>query len=208
MYLGVWGEAQTERVIEKSRFLGYCRRVTGEEDARAYLSSLRALHPAATHVCYGFIADSLGNFQRFSDDGEPQGTAGMPILGVLKAQNLCESLVAVVRYFGGIKLGAGGLTRAYAGVAADAVAACEKRSFEECVELCVALSYSEEGTLRRFLSERGFSVLKAEYDAKARFTFAVRKSSAEEVQAALSDRFCGKAEITLGAQYLAPFPLK
>ncbi len=208
MYLGVYGEAQTERVIEKSRFLGYCRRVEGEDDARAYLAALRALHPAATHVCYGFIADRLGNLQRFSDDGEPQGTAGMPILGVLRAQGLCESLVAVVRYFGGVKLGAGGLTRAYAGIAADTVAACEKRSFEACVELCVAVSYGDEGTLRRFLARNGFAVLKAAYDAAARFTFAVRLSEKDGVQEALRECFCGKVEITQGAQYLYPFPLK
>ena len=102
MYLSVYGETVTEKVIEKSRFLTYAAHTAGEDEARVFLDRVRALHPQATHVCYGYIADPIGNEQRFSDAGEPQGTAGMPILGVLKAKKLYETSVAVVRYFGGI----------------------------------------------------------------------------------------------------------
>ena len=116
-YLSILSGAECERVIEKSRFLTYAVHVESEEEARAYLALLREKHPLATHICYAFVADRVGNVVRFSDDGEPQGTAGMPILGVLRAKKLFETLVATVRYFGGIKLGAGGLTRAYGGTA-------------------------------------------------------------------------------------------
>ena len=119
-YKSVVGEHFAEKTIEKSKFLAYVSHAEGEDAAKAYLGKVRALHPMATHVCYGYIADKVGNLQRFSDDGEPQGTAGMPILGVLKAKELRFATAAVVRYFGGIKLGAGGLTRAYAGCAAEA----------------------------------------------------------------------------------------
>ena len=122
-YKSVAAPCEREKVIEKSRFLTYAAHTAGEEEARAFLASVRAQHPLATHVCYAFIADRLGNLQRFSDDGEPQGTAGMPILNVIKAQELYETTVAVVRYFGGIKLGAGGLTRAYSSCAAEALSA-------------------------------------------------------------------------------------
>lgn len=133
-YRSVAREAVCERIVEKSRFLGYCAHVAGEEEAREFLSRVRAEHPQATHVCYGFVADKTGNLQRFSDDNEPQGTAGMPILNVIKAQKLFETAVAVVRYFGGIKLGAGGLTRAYRQSAAELI---EKVGLAQADRVCV-----------------------------------------------------------------------
>ena len=96
-YLSVAGEYTAERTIEKSRFIAFVAHAAGEEAARAYLASVRKLHPLATHVCWAYISDQIGNLQRFSDDGEPQGTAGMPILGVLKAKELRETAIAVSR---------------------------------------------------------------------------------------------------------------
>ena len=103
-YLSVSDESSSERVIEKSRFITYCQHVESEDEAKAFLAGLHTQHPLATHICYAYICDKVGNFVRFSDDGEPQGTAGMPILNVVKAKKLFETCVAVVRYFGGIKL--------------------------------------------------------------------------------------------------------
>ncbi len=206
-YLGAWGEAAAERVIEKSRFLGYCARTAGEEEAKAFLERIRSLHPAATHVCYGYIADPLGNLQRFSDAGEPQGTAGLPILGVLKAQKLCETSVAVVRYFGGIKLGAGGLTRAYANTAADAVAAAEKRSFEPCTELIFTVDYPEVTPLLRELSLRAVPVLSRDFSVRASVKVAVRAGEAEALSGAVISALNGRAACTMGSTYLHPFPV-
>ena len=115
----VYSGRESEKIIEKSRFITYSEHVESEEDARAFIAEIRSQHSLATHVCFAFIADKLGNLQRFSDDGEPQGTAGVPILEVLKAKKLYETVVAVVRYFGGVKLGAGGLVRAYSSAAAE-----------------------------------------------------------------------------------------
>ena len=84
----VFAPHEYEKVIEKSRFLTYCAHVESEESARAFLAEIRGKHTLATHVCYAFIADKIGNLQRFSDDGEPQGTAGVPILEVLKNKKL------------------------------------------------------------------------------------------------------------------------
>ena len=97
MYLSVRGEAVTERIVEKSRFIAFVAHTSGEAEVKAFLARVRGEHPQATHVCYGYIADAIGNEQRFSDAGEPQGTAGMPILSVLKARKLYETTVAVVR---------------------------------------------------------------------------------------------------------------
>ena len=123
----VYAPHESEKIIEKSRFLTYSTHVESEEEARAFLSGVRKAHSLATHVCYAFIADKIGNLQRFSDDGEPQGTAGVPILEVLKNKKLFETAVAVVRYFGGVKLGAGGLVRAYSSCAAENLDGAEIR---------------------------------------------------------------------------------
>ena len=87
----VYAPCESEKIIEKSRFIGYTAHVESEEEARAFLAKIRKEHSLATHVCYAFIADKTGNLQRFSDDGEPQGTAGVPILEVLKAKKLFET---------------------------------------------------------------------------------------------------------------------
>ena len=118
-YLSVYSAATYEKVIERSRFIANCAHVQDEEEAKAFVAKIRAEHSLATHNCYAFVADKTGNLMRFSDDGEPQGTAGMPILDVLKNKKLFETAVVVTRYFGGVKLGAGGLVRAYTAIARD-----------------------------------------------------------------------------------------
>ena len=102
-----------ETVIEKSRFICTLKKVDGEDEAKAFVSDIKAKYPDATHNCYAYIADVGGFYVKFSDDGEPQGTAGLPMLETLKAKNLKKVAVVVTRYFGGIKLGTGGLARAY-----------------------------------------------------------------------------------------------
>ena len=202
-YTSVVGESVFEKTIEKSRFITYVAHVEGEEEARAFLSSVRERHPLATHVCHAFIADKTGNLQRFSDDGEPQGTAGMPILGVLKAQKLFETTVAVVRYFGGIKLGAGGLTRAYAGCAAEAVEAAEKRTYEMCAEVILRVDYAEVNAAIRFLE--GEEVLTREFGAGASFTVAVREAEGESFRNRARDYLNGRVELAEGKRYYYPF---
>ena len=206
-YKSVAGTHTSEKIIEKSRFLTYVSHTAGEEEARAFLAAVRAEHPLATHVCYAFIADRIGNMQRFSDDGEPQGTAGMPILNVIKAQQLFETTVAVVRYFGGIKLGAGGLTRAYASSAAEALLKTPLCLYDRCRELCVRVGYPEVTPLTRFLEGRCV-VLKREFSADAAFTVRVREGEAENFTAALSDLLNGKVQILLQDTYFSPFPLE
>lgn len=206
-YLGVFGESSFEKVIEKSRFIGYCARTAGEDEAKKFLDEVRSRHAGATHVCYGYIADALGNLQRFSDAGEPQGTAGLPILGVLKAQKLCETTVAVVRYFGGIKLGAGGLTRAYASTAADVVMGSEKRSFEECIELKISVAYPEVSACVRYLESSEAEIVNREFGAGATFTVAIREARASAFSADLIGALNGRVQIAEGRKYIHPFSI-
>lgn len=103
--------------VKKSRFIGYAQHVTTWDEAQQYLSEIKAEHPKARHWCYGFRSGANPVNERCSDDGEPTGTAGAPILGAIRGEQLSDAVVCVVRYFGGIKLGAGGLIRSYGAAA-------------------------------------------------------------------------------------------
>lgn len=194
-YKSLSGTHLREKIIEKSRFLTYTAHTAGEEDARAFLASVRAGHPLATHVCYAFIADSIGNLQRFSDDGEPQGTAGMPILNVIKAQGLFETTVAVVRYFGGIKLGAGGLVSAYSRSVSEAldnakIVRCDRAKFYE-----VVCDYSDFRRLSDEAEKRA-QITATEYGDKVTLSFTVTLENENALIEKLTDVSSGKAQIT------------
>lgn len=110
--------------IKKSKFLSYIYPVSNTEEVDFYLSALKKEHKDATHVCYAYVISSP-NTEKCSDDGEPDGTAGKPMLDIIKKNNLSDVMLVVVRYFGGIKLGAGGLVRAYSGAGSDVIKTCQ-----------------------------------------------------------------------------------
>lgn len=113
--------ASDEFIINKSRFIGYGAPAASEEEALRFLADVRSAHKDASHHCYAYIIGANMGVMRYSDDGEPGGTAGMPIIEVMKARQITNACVVVVRYFGGVLLGAGGLTRAYSQGAATAI---------------------------------------------------------------------------------------
>lgn len=206
-YLSISGNTVTEKVIEKSRFITTSRHVSGEEEAKAFVEEISKKYADATHNCYAYICDSLGNFPRFSDDGEPQGTAGMPILEVIKNKNLFETAVVVTRYFGGIKLGAGGLVRAYSGGAAENLEAAQKVLYENCAESFYTVAYADVDAALRFFTESGASVLNSEYANEVIFTVAVKKSEEEEFNSSLLNRLNGKVKIEKIKEYFYPFKI-
>ena len=201
----VFSRHESEKVIEKSRFLTYSAHVESEEEAKAFVAEIRKAHSLATHVCYAFISDKTGNLQRFSDDGEPQGTAGVPILEVLKAKKLFETAVAVVRYFGGIKLGAGGLVRAYSSSAAENLDGADIRVLEMCKEYLIEVEYTGVDGVQKYLASRPCALLSTDYGEKVLFTVAVKKVEGEIFQAELVDYMQGRVDIIEGAEYYAPF---
>lgn len=208
MYLSAFGEAIAEQTIEKSRFIAYVSHIEGEEDAKAFLARVRAEHPLATHVCYGYVADALGNEQRFSDAGEPQGTAGLPILGVLKAQGLFQTAIAVVRYFGGIKLGAGGLTRAYSSSAALGLASAEICEYDDCVSVRIKMEYSGVNAVLLLLEREGYADHEKFFGERAEFLVSVRERDCEAFCSTVRDRLNGRVEITEGERFVHPFPIR
>ncbi len=201
----VFSRHESEKVIEKSRFLTYSTHVESEEEARAFIAELRKAHSLATHVCYAFIADKTGNLQRFSDDGEPQGTAGVPILEVLKAKKLFETAVAVVRYFGGIKLGAGGLVRAYSSSAAENLDGADIRILEMCEEYLIEVDYTGVDSVQKYVSTHTCTTLSTDYGERVTFTVAVKKAEGKDFISGLVDYMQGRVETCKGDEYYAPF---
>ena len=201
----VFGEHESEKIIEKSRFITYSAHVESEEEGRAFIARIRSKHSLATHVCYAFISDKTGNLQRFSDDGEPQGTAGMPILEVLKNKKLFETAVAVVRYFGGIKLGAGGLVRAYSSSASENLSGADVRALEMCKEFSITVDYTGVDGVGKYFAANECNQLSVDYGEKVTFLVVVKKTAQEKFQNGLIDFMQGKVSIKEGSEYYAPF---
>lgn len=165
-YLTVGGPAEAEIEVKRSRFLCTVERVTDEAEARAVVDRLRKQHWDARHHCSAFVLGSDAQILRSSDDGEPAGTAGAPMLEVLRGREVSDVVVVVTRWFGGVLLGAGGLVRAYG----DAVragldeAGTLRRSL--VVEHALVVDHADAGRLETELRSRGISVLDADYGAQ------------------------------------------
>ncbi len=154
-YRTVQQQACLEIVINKSRFIGYCFPVSEEGEAQQRLEEIRKQHWDATHNCFAYSIGERGSIARYSDDGEPGGTAGLPMMEVLRQKNVTNVLCVVTRYFGGVLLGAGGLVRAYSRAASEAVEAAGIVSMRPCICYKVVLDYSRWGVLEGLLRSQG-----------------------------------------------------
>ncbi len=206
-FLSVSGKCVTEKVIEKSRFITTSAHVEGEEKAKVFIEGIRKTYRDATHNCYAFIADEKGNFMRFSDDGEPQGTAGMPMLEVLKNNNLKQTAVVVTRYFGGIKLGAGGLVRAYSGAVAENLASAKKVCYQPCTQCEYVADYPATNAILSYFSENDCTVVDTVYADKVHFKVSVKTQNLTAFNAALVNRVNGRIQINILGEFIFPFDL-
>lgn len=157
------GEYEIRNEIKRSVFIATAKGELDSDGAEEFVRSIKKRYPDATHNCYAYISDELGNSTRFSDDGEPGGTAGQPILEVLKKQGLVKSAIVVTRYFGGIKLGAGGLVGAYSAAAADAIRSAVISEKTECKRIGICSDYSDFAALEKAFSKRVCCVRDIEY---------------------------------------------
>ena len=181
--------ATSDLIVKKSRFLGFVHPVADRAEAQAIVARLRAEHPDAAHVCWALLA---GGQSAAVDDGEPGGTAGRPMLDVLRHQDLEGVLAAVVRYYGGIKLGAGGLVRAYTDAVAQALLKVEKVAILRYTELSCTLPYSLEGLLRRELAAAGATLLEVSHDQQVTLSFRIAASAAPALVAQLNEAASGQ----------------
>lgn len=174
----------SELLIRKSRFLGCVQPVAGRAAALAIVQGLRAEHPGAAHVCWALLA---GGQSAANDDGEPGGTAGRPMLEVLRHQQLEGVLATVVRYFGGVKLGAGGLVRAYTDAVAQALLQAEKLPLQRPVALRCRVPYALEGVIRRELQAAGAVLGEVQHGAEVEVAFSVAEPALEGLRSRLNE---------------------
>ena len=202
-YLTVKDAAEVETVIERSRFITSVKRVESEEDARSFVESVRKRYPDATHNCYAYIA-ARGVYSRYSDDGEPSGTAGPPIFDVIKNNKLLDTAIVVTRYFGGVKLGTGGLTRAYGGCAAQGVKTCGIVEMCLCHDCTVNLSYGDFGFFQK-LYRQELKVKNISYNDGVKVDFAIKKSAYNAFIRDFTDLYAGKNQVEIVGEAFAEF---
>ena len=181
--------AHSELLLKKSRFLGCVQPVADRPAAQAVVAALWRQHPTATHICWALMA---GGQSAAVDDGEPSGTAGRPMLEVLRHQALDGVLATVVRYYGGIQLGAGGLVRAYTDSVAQALLNAPKVRLQRLYTLHCALPYALEGLLRRELDAAGATLLEARHGTLVEVTFSLPESDAPRLVARLNEAGQGR----------------
>jgi uncharacterized YigZ family protein len=174
----------SDLVIKKSRFIGCVQAVPDRAAAQVVVARLREQHPQAAHVCWALLA---GGQSAANDDGEPGGTAGRPMLEVLRRQDLEGVLATVVRYFGGVKLGAGGLVRAYTDAVAQALLHADKLPLHKTVTLRCSVPYALEGLLRRALQQAHAQLASVAHGDAVEFAFSVTEDAAAALTARLNE---------------------
>jgi len=182
----------SEIEIKKSRFLGFLFPVHSRPQAMQHLQALRAAHPGAVHVCWALVCTGDSGLD---DDGEPSGTAAKPMYNVLVHKDVTNILAVVVRYWGGIKLGAGGLTRAYGQTISDAFRDAQLIAVEVMQELQITVAYAAEAQVRHWLEKFQAEVLDVQYDSQTRMTVRLREKQVDTLCEALTTSL--KGQVTL-----------
>lgn len=186
-----------EFIINKSRFIGYAAPVETEEEALAFLQSIRTKHKDATHNCYAYVIGQNAGIMRYSDDGEPGGTAGLPMMEVIKAQGVVNCCVVVTRYFGGVLLGAGGLVRAYTQGCVVGLKAAQVVTMEPSQRYLCEVSYPLWDKVQYGLRSLPVQLAGSEFSAAIAFTLLVREKDAEHVLAEMTRITDGRFEYLL-----------
>ena len=176
LYTTLAGEGDDSFEERRSEFIGYAKHVTSEEEAQAVVKQKKKEFADATHNCWAYVLGD-GTVARYSDDGEPQGTAGMPILDVIRKSGVTDAVVVVTRYFGGILLGAGGLVRAYSRGASIALAAAKIVTYERYAELKLCCSYSDYQKYAGVLPMFNAIIDGTDFADKVTISFAVKETA-------------------------------
>ena len=206
-YLTVASAAVDEFTEKRSRFIGAIQPVTTEEEALTFIRQRQKQFWDAKHNVYAYILDR-GALCRFSDDGEPQGTAGIPVLDVLRKEGLTDCAVVVTRYFGGILLGGGGLVRAYSHAAKLAVDAAGVVEMRRCLLGHVVCDYAQYGWLPALIGEQGGTVLDAAFTDAVTVRFSLPCEQRGYLQAALTDRSAGRLTAVFTGESFVPCPVR
>lgn len=204
-YTTVAGPGEAVYIDRKSRFLGHARPVTSEEEALSFLKTMRETYRDASHNCYAYrIRDN--NLARYSDDGEPAGTAGLPMMEVLLGQEVVDIIVVVTRYFGGTLLGTGGLVRAYTKATQEALREAQLAVMTACDTFLCSMHYSRKERMEGLIERMGGGIDELSYGADLTYTCYVPADRSEEFVKELTEMTYGEAEPVLVEQSHRPLP--
>ncbi|AMY13763.1 hypothetical protein ADV92_04100 [Limosilactobacillus reuteri] len=205
-YLTIAKNTTYEQTIKKSRFICSIARVSSEEEAQQFITSIQAANKKATHNCFAYMIGDNDRIQRESDNGEPSGTAGIPILESLKLAKIHNVVVVVTRYFGGIKLGAGGLIRAYSNTTTEAIHQAGLVQRIKQAILKITVTYALHDPLLYYLKENNLEVAGEEYGVNVETSIYVNETDLEDVKEKLINRFNDQLQITEGDQRFNEIP--
>ncbi|SFT50819.1 uncharacterized protein, YigZ family [Selenomonas sp. GACV-9] len=193
--------------IQKSKFITHLRHVDNEEDARAFIQAMKKKYFDARHNCSAYVLGESADKQKSNDDGEPGGTAGNPILEAIKKNELTNVVVVVTRYFGGIKLGAGGLIRAYSHAAVLGIEAATVLAMTPFCQLDVSVGYDLLATIEHWMRQNSIRSLEADYADNVILHLLIEPANLDAVQATLTDLTAGRVLLTAGDEQLIAIPI-
>lgn len=201
LYTTLAGEGSAEFEERRSIFIGHAKHITTEEEAMEFVKAKKKEFSDATHNCWCYLLDG-GIVARYSDDGEPQGTAGVPMLETLRKSGVCDAVVVVTRYFGGILLGAGGLVRAYSHGTKIALDAAGIVTYEKYIEFSLVCSYSDYQKYSAMLPQFGAVVDSTDFSDKVKICFAVKETLCDALKRKITEMSGGRAELgVLGERF-------
>lgn len=205
-YLTIAKNTTYEQTIKKSRFICSIALVSSEEEAQQFIASIQAANKKATHNCFAYMIGDNDQIQRESDNGEPSGTAGIPILESLKLAKIHNVVAVVTRYFGGIKLGAGGLIRAYSNTTTEAIHQAGLVQRIKQAILKITVTYALHDPLLYYLKENNLEVASEEYGVNVETSIYVNETDLKDVKEKLINRFNDQFQITEGDQRFNEIP--
>lgn len=192
-YKTVYCGGEAETIEKKSRFIATVRPVKSEEEAIAFIEEMKKKYWNATHNCSAYVIGTQGQMQRCSDDGEPNGTAGKPMLDVLLGEEICDVAVVVTRYFGGTLLGTGGLVRAYSGAVKEGLDASTVITKIQGVKLGIQTDYTGLGKIQYLLGQRGLKILDSVYTDHVELNVLIPEHEVDAVKAEITEGTNGQA---------------
>lgn len=191
-YITIRNSGEDRFEEKKSEFIGYAKRVENEEDAKAFVNEIKGLHKQARHNCWAYVIGENMGIQRYSDDGEPQGTAGIPILEVMKKSNITDCAVVVTRYFGGVLLGTGGLTRAYTKGASIAIKSAGIVEKVKGLKMSFEMEYDLFGKIQYICGQNSWHIEDTEYTDKVIVHILCEESMASTIEGEIVEASSGK----------------
>lgn len=207
-YFTIKEDSVSEIEIKKSRFICSLKRIASEEEAKTFIQEIKKEHWKANHNCVAYVLGDHQEIQRSSDDGEPSGTAGIPMLEVLKKNELINVIAVVTRYFGGTKLGTGGLIRAYSHSVSNAVKETGIVQGKLQKEISLTFAYPLLGKLQNFLELQQIPIKETNYTDEVQVICMIDKNELEDFQTQVVDLLSGQVKVTIGESSYTETPVK